>query len=141
MLNMENYEELREACNAYADPLFNLFGQVFTGDNFVPGMRADIYKGEKESKIVAEVPGVKKEDIKLTLDKGALTISYEVKSPALEGFKRTYAEITSGKRMRTFSVGADVKKENISASLDNGLLTITITKPVVDESEKLIDIL
>jgi HSP20 family molecular chaperone IbpA len=43
--------------------------------------------------------------------------------------------------MRTFSVGADVKKENISASLDNGLLTITITKPVVDESEKLIDIL
>ena len=138
---MENYEELREACNAYADPLFNLFGQVFTGDNFVPGMRADIYKGEKESKIVAEVPGVKKEDIKLTLDKGVLTISYEVKERELEGFKKTYSEISSGKRMRSFTLGADVKKENISAALENGLLTITIAKPVVDEHEKLIDIL
>jgi HSP20 family protein len=138
---MENYEELREACNAYADPLFNLFGQVFTGDSFVPGMRADILKGEKENKIIAEVPGVKKEDIKLTLDKGVLTISYEVKERELEGFKKTYSEISSGKRMRSFTLGADVKKENISAALENGLLTITIAKPVVDEHEKLIDIL
>lgn len=138
---MENYEELREACNAYADPLFNLFGQVFTGDSFVPGMRADILKGEKENKIIAEVPGVKREDIKLTLDKGVLTISYEVKERELEGFKKTYSEISSGKRMRSFTLGADVKKENISAALENGLLTITIAKPVVDEHEKLIDIL
>ncbi len=138
---MENYEELREACNAYADPLFNLFGQVFTGDSFVPGMRADILKGEKENKIIAEVPGVKKEDIKLTLDKGVLTISYEVKERELEGFKKTYSEISSGKRMRSFTLGVDVKKENISAALENGLLTITIAKPVVDEHEKLIDIL
>jgi HSP20 family protein len=88
---------------------------------------------EDENAYVVEVdlPGVKKEDIKVNIDpeKRTLSISGERKFKE-EVKKEDYYKIESsyGKFMRTFSLPENVDADNIDAKTEDGVLTITIPK-------------
>ena len=111
------------------DNFFNdsfLMPTVFAPTNY---MRADIKEKDNEYVIDVEIPGVKKEDIKLDLsDDDVLTVSVEKKEEAKdEGTDYIRREIRYGAYSRSFYVPG-IKEEGITAKYDNGLLTITLPK-------------
>ena len=79
--------------------------------------------------IMAELPGVKKEDVHLTLDNGLLTISGERKSVVTpEGVEWLRNEIRTGAFSRAIELPRQVNVERISAELTNGILRVVLPK-------------
>ena len=91
-------------------------------------MKADIRETEKEFIIDAELPGIKKEDIKLDLRDDTLTISVEHSEQTNEE-KDNYIrrERRFGSFSRSFYV-ENVKHEDVSAKYNDGILTVNIPK-------------
>ena len=79
--------------------------------------------------IVAELPGVKKEDLRISLEKGILTITGK-RMPPVDGSKATlvHSEILTGIFKRSFYVPRDVDGSKLDAELSNGLLTLIMMK-------------
>ena len=79
--------------------------------------------------IVAEIPGVAKEDVNLKLHDGVLTISGERKAPEESkdsGWVRQ--EIRYGTFTRTVTLPDGIDAEKVSAEYSNGVLTVTVPK-------------
>lgn len=107
----------------------------FFNDSFMPvfysaghPMKADIRETEKEFVVEAEIPGVRKEDIKLDLKDDVLTIGVEHNEETNEE-RDNYIrkERRYGSFSRSFYVEG-IKNEGVSAKYDNGILTVTLPK-------------
>ncbi len=91
--------------------------------------RADIHDFEKEVSIDVEIPGIPKEDIKVEVKNGLLTVSGERKqerkteTPGGSRVERHY-----GKFERSFLLPDTVNEEKIKAGYSNGVLTLTLPK-------------
>ncbi len=109
-------------------------------DNFHP--RIDISEDEKKVYVEAEIPGVTKKDLKISVQDNILTISGEKKKVEEKKDKNYYrAERIFGSFTRSFTLPEDVDVEKIDAKFEDGILNISIDKlaqkPV---TEKVIDI-
>ena len=120
----------------------NLYTQVGNNEGvtaFVPTVNTR--EGEFAYHVDVDLPGVKKEDIKVDLNKGILTISSERKTKE-EVKQEDYYKIETyfGKFSRSFTLPDNVDIENIEAKSDNGVLEIVIPKLKDDVSKKSIEI-
>ena len=120
----------------------NLYTQVGNNEGvtaFVPTVNTR--EGEFAYHVDVDLPGVKKEDIKVDLNKGILTISGERKTKE-EVKQEDYYKIETyfGKFSRSFTLPDNVDIENIEAKSDNGVLEIVIPKLKDDVSKKSIEI-
>jgi HSP20 family protein len=89
----------------------------------------DVFEDRDAVKIVAEVPGVRAEDVKISLEHNLLTIRGEKKQHAEEKSERVHRyERTYGTFERAFSLPTSVDPDKIAASYANGVLTVTIPK-------------
>lgn len=89
----------------------------------------DVSETDKEFLITADLPGVKKEDVKVEVMNGMLTISGERKQEKEERTKTHYiSERSQGSYYRSFALPSDVESDKISASFDDGELRITVPK-------------
>lgn len=89
----------------------------------------DVFEDKDAVKIVAEVPGVRAEDVKISLENNVLTIRGEKKQHAEEKNERVHRyERTYGSFERAFSLPTSVDPEKIAAGYANGVLTVTIPK-------------
>jgi HSP20 family protein len=112
--------------NVFNDFLNEPFFTGFAGT--ANPIRADIKENEKEYVVDAELPGVKKEDIKLDLRDDVLTISVEHNEQVNEE-RENY--IRRERRVGSFSrsfVVENVRNEAVTAKYNNGILTITLPK-------------
>lgn len=103
------------------------FEQPLTSENFLPPV--DISEDDHNITLQAEIPGVKQEDLNITLENNVLTISGERKfkeEEKKENFHRI--ERRYGKFTRSFTLPASVNAENVNATFENGLLNITLPK-------------
>ena len=94
-------------------------------------MKTDIKELDKAYQLDVELPGVKKENVTVELNDGALEIKVvsEVNNDEKdEKGKYLRRERFYGSCSRSFYVGEDVKEEDIKAKFDNGVLTITVPK-------------
>ena len=92
--------------------------------------QVDIKADDDQYSIIVDVPGVKKEDIHVTLEDGVLTLEaerHEEKTEEDKG-KVIRKERRSGKYTRSFNVGRGVAVEDIAGNFENGVLTITVPK-------------
>lgn len=130
--------------NKYHHNTFDLFDPFF--DDFFQDshvnelMKTDITDEGDHYELQVEVPAVKKENIKLSLEDGYLTISasYHENNDSEKKGKYIRKERHSGEMARSFYVGKDVDEEDVSASLNNGVLILDIKKPetkVVDKKK------
>ncbi len=104
-----------------AQPLRQHFGGI------VP--KVDVSESDREIQIVAELPGLKEEDVRLTLEDDVLTMSGETGETREEKEKQYYlTERSYGRFERSFRLPETVDHERISAKFENGLLTITLPK-------------
>jgi HSP20 family protein len=111
-------------------------GSLF--DGFIPGMHrtrskyvpaVDLAEYPAETVVIAELPGVRKEDIKIAFEKGLLIISGERKAAAVpEGSTWHRNEIPSGTFSRSIELAHEVNAEAIAAEMENGILKIVVPK-------------
>ena len=86
--------------------------------------------GESESGYLlqAELPGVKMEDVDVTLEKKILSITALQSYDIPEGFEQVWGHGVLTKYERSFSLPDDIDREHLSASMKDGVLTIVIQK-------------
>jgi HSP20 family protein len=106
----------------------NLFNHFFRSEEVAMWRApASIWEAENTFHIELDAPGVAKEDVELTFDKGALQITLERKVP--EGDRTNWHnERGFGRVTRSVSLPDTVDPETISAELTNGVLHVSITK-------------
>ncbi len=90
----------------------------------------DVRERADDFLITAELPGVKKEDIGITLENGVLTISAETKSESAEkdGERVVRQERRFGKYTRSLRLGTQVNEKTIKANYKDGVLELTLPK-------------
>lgn len=93
--------------------------------------RVDIAEDEKNVFVHVELPGVAKEDVKVSInEENLLTIKGAKKRSEGSEKERTFlrAERRYGEFTRTFILPENVKKDAVNASFDNGVLTVVLEK-------------
>ena len=93
-------------------------------------MRMDVSEDEKAFRVKAEIPGVNKDDIKVSIDRNQVTISAEVKKATEEkkGEKVIRSERYYGNHYRAFALQCDVDPSRAEARYDKGVLELTLPK-------------
>ena len=137
---------MRYLANKNSNVLDDLWDNVFTGFNTNRLMKTDVH--EKDGKYIMDIdlPGYKKDDVKISLYNGNLTISAEKNETNEEKDAKgnlIRQERYSGSCSRSFYVGDSIRDNDIQASFKDGILTITVpTEEHKEETEKkYIDIL
>ena len=101
--------------------------EVVTTGDWTP--RVDIAETDKEFVIKAEIPEVKKEDVKVTVDSGVLTIRGERKQEKEEEGKKFHrVERRYGSFTRSFTLPDNIDENTIKASFNEGMLKLQIPK-------------
>jgi HSP20 family protein len=102
-------------------------GRRRAGFGYTPAL--DVAEYPAETVVVAELPGIRKEDVKIGFEKGVLTISGERKAnPVPEGSTWHRNEIASGTFSRSIELSHEVNADAIAAEMANGILKIVVPK-------------
>ena len=119
--------------------MFDNFERSFFGSSSPSTFRTDIRDEGDKFVLEAELPGLKKEDIKLDLKDGILTISAQ-HSQESEEKKNSYIrrERRYGSFSRSFDVSG-IQEDHITAAYNNGVLELTLPKaqPVVPAARQI----
>ena len=120
---------------------FDLFEDVF-GDSFFKDhenqfMRTDIREKDDKYLIDIDLPGYEKENIKIKVEEGYLTIqaTMNTENETEEKGKFVRKERYTGSCSRSFYIGEEVKSNDIKASFKKGILSLEV--PKFDEKQKL----
>ena len=142
MNNITRFEPLTEIArinSLLADPfldmddMFNRFmmrpilrGAMEAG----PQIKMDVKEEDGQYLIKAEIPGVNKDDIHVTIDGNRVSISAEIKQEKeeKEGGRVIRSERSYGKASRSFSLACEVDQGTVKASYNNGVLELTLPK-------------
>jgi len=89
----------------------------------------DLYEDKDNVIVKAELPGLKREDIEVSLHDGALSLSGERKSEEkIENAEVRRTERFVGRFQRTITLPSSVKGDKVSAQYKDGILTVTLPK-------------
>jgi len=98
--------------------------QLFNG--WSPAL--DLYQNADNVVAIVELPGMRKEDIEISLHDGTLTVSGERKSESVEGEKAERTERVTGKFRRSVTLPARVETDKVNATYKDGILTVILPK-------------
>lgn len=103
---------------------------VFQGAPAAPQMKLDVTEDDKAYTIKAEIPGVKKEDIHISVDGNLVSISAEVKKETekKEGKKVVHSERYFGQVSRSFTLDKEVEQGAATAKYTDGVLEAVLPK-------------
>ena len=115
------------------DKFFNqFFSRTLNQDDYPQidwNPRVDIMEKENEYLVRAELPGLTKDDVKITLQDNVLTVKGEKNEEVKEENKNFHlCERNYGKFMRSFRIPTPVEKNKIDASFKDGILNIRLPK-------------
>ena len=96
-------------------------GLVFTPD-------VDIFETEKELTLLADMPGVKAENLNIDLKENVLTLDGDVKNPEGENEIELLTEYRTGKYYRQFNLSEIIDQAKIEAKMTDGVLRLTLPK-------------
>lgn len=89
----------------------------------------DLYEDKENVIVKAELPGMKKEEIEISLHEGVLTLAGERKEEKEHKDAEVYrSERFLGRFQRTMTLPSPVKTDKVSATYKDGMLTITLPK-------------
>ena len=101
--------------------------------------RVEVTEGEQAYTIRAEIPGVKKEDINISIDGDQVAISAEVKNEkdVKDGERVLRAERYYGKVYRAFALGQPVDESAAGAKYNDGILELTLPKKAAAQARRI----
>ncbi len=119
----------------WIDPFFDGFFSHDTNTNGL--MRTDIIDANDHYELHIDLPAIKKENIKVSLADGYLTVSvnYSENNEEKKDGKYLRRERQYGSYSRTYYVGDQIKEDGIHAKLEDGVLTLNLVKPVEPEKK------
>jgi HSP20 family protein len=121
------YNLERRMGRIFNEPLFFEPPEVTATTAWTPAV--DIFEEPDRLRITAEIPGVKPEDVKISVEGNVLTIAGTKEQIAEEKAERVYRyERSYGAFERSFTLPATVEAEHIKANYDNGVLHLTLPK-------------
>ena len=120
---------LREAMNHLFEESFLRPG-AFGSEEAMLNTPLDVYETDNTIVIKAAVPGVKPEDLDITITGDVLTIKGEYKEEQQQEQKRSYIrqERRYGSFSRTLTLPTAIDSNNVNASFENGVLTLEMPK-------------
>lgn len=102
-------------------------GDLMTNGEWCP--RVDISENDASFQVRAEIPGVHKEDVKVTLENGVLTLEGERRQEKEEkGLRFHRMERSYGNFIRSFTLPSEVDQAHLKAHFHDGLLEVEIPK-------------
>jgi HSP20 family protein len=127
-LALDRWSNLRDELNSLFDmPFWSSFGrtgQLFTG--WSPAL--DLYESGDNVVAVVELPGMRKQDIDISLHDGTLTISGERKRENTNGETAQRTERYVGTFRRSIALPTHVDAGKVSATYEDGILRVTLPK-------------
>src|SRR3954469_22312413 len=101
--------------------------------------RVEVTEGEQAYTIRAEIPGVRKEDINISIDADQVAISAEVKNEkdVKDGERVLRAERYYGKVYRAFALGQPVDENGATARYTDGILELTLPKKAAAQAKRI----
>lgn len=107
-----------------------------------PQIKMHVKEVNGDYRVKAEIPGVTKDDIHVTIDGNQVSISAEVKQEKeeKEGERVLCSERSYGMASRTFSLADEVDQSKVQAKYNNGVLELTLPKKIGASSRKEISI-
>lgn len=100
--------------------------QTRPGLVFTPAV--DIFETDKEITLLADIPGVKPDDVSIDLKDNILTLSGDVKSPQAENEVEILREYQTGKYYRQFTLSEMIEQSKIEAEIKDGVLNLVLPK-------------
>jgi len=100
--------------------------QTTPGSVFVPAV--DIFESEKEITLLADLPGVKSDDLKIDLRDNVLTLSGDVAPFEGADERDVFVEYEVGKYYRQFTLSEEINQNKIEAELKDGVLRLILPK-------------
>ena len=115
----------------------DVFGDSFFNDHENQFMRTDIREKDDKYLIDIDLPGYEKENIKIKVEEGYLTIqaTMNTENETEEKGKFVRKERYTGSCSRSFYIGEEVRRNDIKASFKKGILSLEV--PKFDEKQKL----
>ena len=111
----------------FESPLAGLTRTSQLSSDWTPAL--DVHENKESYVVKAELPGMKKEDIEVSLNDGALSISGERKSETRQESAEVHrAERFFGRFQRTVSLPTAVAADKVNAAYKDGILTVTLPK-------------
>jgi len=135
---MREFETLHDKIQRYFDDFSNSGFNM--NENFYP--RIDISENKNSINVTAEIPGVKKENIKILLQDNILTIEGEKKKENEQKENNYFrSERMFGSFKRSFTLPKEVDSESVEAKFENGMLHVQMkTMAPKVKNEKLIEL-
>ncbi len=140
MANITRYDPFDVALDPFDDLFRGFLRPVrFEGQPQPMQIKMDVKEDDKNYNVHAEIPGVKKEDIHVTIEGNQVSISAEIKKEKeeKEGGKVLRSERYYGKVFRSFTLGQDVDDTKATAKYNEGVLNLTLPKKATSSAKKL----
>ena len=139
MVNITRYSPLEDA---FENLFRGLPGWLPNSETRAPAptqFRMDVTENDKEYQVLAELPGVKKEEISITISGNEVAVSAEVKheKDVENGGTVLRAERYYGKIERAFALGQEVDEATAQAKYNDGVLELTLPKKTVSAAKRL----
>ena len=127
---------LREDMNRLFESFFERYPKEKTEGFWSPSI--DVEETENKFVVKAELPGMKKENIKVSLSSDTLTISGEKERREEEKGKTYYRmERAYGKFQRTITLPAEIETDKAKVSYTDGILTLTLPKSEISKPREI----
>ena len=132
------------------DPFNELVDDLFKGflvrpvsyegrNEALPRMKVDVAEKNGAYKVSADLPGVKKDDIHVSIDGAQVTLAAEVKQEkeASQDERVLHAERTYGKVTRSFTLPQEIDEPKVEAKFRDGVLELTLPKKAAPQRKQI----
>lgn len=138
MANVTRYDPFGDL---FDDFLKGFFVRPITAEGaaVAPRMKLDVSEQAEAFKVVAEIPGAKKDEIRVTIDGDQVTIGAEVRKEkdVKEGERVVHSERYFGKVSRAFRLGTEIDESRAEAKYTDGVLELSLPKKAAAAARKL----
>ena len=102
-------------------------------------LKVDVSEKDTDYRVLAEIPGVKKDEIQVDVEGDVVTISAETRAEkdAKEGERVIHSERYYGKISRSFRLGQEVDQTKASAKYTDGVLELVLPKKAAANAKRL----
>ena len=120
------------------DPFYDLAEDLFKGVA-APRLKVDVAEKNGAYTVTAELPGVKKDDIQITIDGPQVTLAAEVKreQEVANGERVLHTERVYGKLTRSFTLPQELDEAKVEAKFRDGVLELTLPKKAAAQRKQI----
>ena len=132
MANITRYNPFSEVVSL-RDAMDRLFEDSFISPRMSPtwggrGVAGNLYETAEGFTLQIPTPGVKPEDVEITVQQETISLKWEIKVQAPEGATVHWNGLQSGQFQQSFSLPSSINSERVEAHYTNGILTLHLPK-------------